>query len=447
MDPATWSWLTCTWLIQTSIGGIVGNRIDAGAMEVWTQGWQAFSERMRGDYRAPVNQDLAVAVHRSFLLAQLSLIHYCLNEFTGGTWTEHLPNAPAVMQDYSQADVDQLEKKLKQVKAAIRALDRGNCPPIPVQALEMSEALVQADRAAIEESQQRLRAELPALFEPSDPEAYRLRAVAPDTGLLERVSAYFAFQLKTNPSLRGLFQNQLLVQINERLQGLSVQSIELSEIEGSLKQIAIQLPDVLAGLNNLRIAVEGLGKSADEVERLVDNRTSDLITMSIFHSHELAEIKRMVSDLSKQSGGQVPTIVSNAVLNYRYHVFLSHHRKGSVARWVRNHFFPLLEEKLTDYMGDVEIYHDRSEGVGDWPIDVKEALDSSHYMISVWSPSYFNSDWCLSEFHSIKERERYLGLAADSNRLGKGLCYPIVFCDGENFPEEVKLTERKDLST
>ncbi len=312
MDPVTWSWLTCAWLIQTSVGGIVGNRLDAGAMDVWAQGWQAFNQKLRGDYRAPINQDLAVAVHRAFLLAQLSLIYDCLDEFTGGTWTEHLPSEPSVMPGFARADVEQLGGKWKRVKAQIRALEKGKCPPISMHALEMSEALIGSDRTTTEKTQQRLRSELPALFEASDPEGYRVRAIAQNTGLLERVSAFFAFELKTNPTLRGLFQNQLLTQINERLQSLSAQPIALDEIEGRLKQLADQLPDVLASIDNLEIAVQELGKSVNEVGWLVANRTDDLIALAISHSDDLAELKRLVLDLSRQLQQQSSAVVIDA---------------------------------------------------------------------------------------------------------------------------------------
>ncbi len=299
MDPATWSWLTCAWLIETSVAGILGNRLDARATDVWAQGWQAFDQKLRGGGRAVINHDLAVAVHRAFLLAQRSLVSDCLGEFTGGTWTELGINAPVALPGYKISDIEWLQGKLRQVKADIQKLEKGNFENIPTQALVASERLFQADQElGDEETKRSLRAQLATtVFEQTAPVAYRERATAERTGLFERLSAFFAFELKTNPSVQGLFQDQLLVQINEQLIGLSAQPLVLDELEKALKEVAKDLPAVLASIDNLELAIQDLGKSVDEVGWLVAQRTDELIRVAITHTDDLAQIKLLLADV------------------------------------------------------------------------------------------------------------------------------------------------------
>lgn len=297
MDPATWSWLTCTWLIQTSVGGILGNRVDAKATDIWTQGRQAFTQKLRGDYPTAGNQDLEIAVYRAFLLAQRSLLCDCLAEFTGGSWTE-LGLTPSVLSGYDGQDVDWLKTRLKQIKADIQRLQKGDYSEVPSRALDTSVELLLVDGGlAAAGAVNMLRDELENKVLVGEPNSYRVRATAEGAGLFERVAAFFAFELKTNAKVQSLFQNQLLVQINQRLVGLSLQTVELAGIETQLKAFTQQLPD---SLNNLEIAVADLGKGVDEVGWLVASRTDDLISLANSHADDLVELKRLVSDLFRQ---------------------------------------------------------------------------------------------------------------------------------------------------
>lgn len=319
MDPATWSWLTCAWLIETSIGGILGNRLDAKATDVWGQGWQAFTQKMRGDYPTAINQDLEVAAHRAFLLAQRSLVCDCLAEFTGGSWTEPGMNQSivradyAVLPGYSEQDVSWLQTQLTQIKTELKKLQKGDCSAIPSRALDTSMALLLTDRGmASKDAESLLRDGLAKnVLAGATPDSYRVRATAEGTGLFERIAAFFAFELKTNVKVQSLFQNQLLVQINRQLEGLSAEPVALDEIEGLLKAFAEQLPEVLASLDNLEIAVKDLGKSVDEVGWLVASRTDYLIGLAISYADDLAELKRLVSDCLRQLQQQLstPTVV------------------------------------------------------------------------------------------------------------------------------------------
>lgn len=75
-----------------------------------------------------------------------------------------------------------------------------------------------------------------------------------------------------------------------------------------------------------------------------------------------------------------------------------------------------------------------------WPARLKDGLRHSRCMISVWSPSYFNSAWCMSEWRSFRKREDAIGLKSH------GLIAPMRFGDGEFFPEEARSVQWTDVA-
>jgi hypothetical protein len=131
--------------------------------------------------------------------------------------------------------------------------------------------------------------------------------------------------------------------------------------------------------------------------------------------------------------------------DYIYDVFLSYRRRPPVFDWVHNHFLPMLKEWLPLFMPyEPLIFIDEQPEIDtEWSDDLRSALKMSRCLLSIWAPDYFRSPWCLAELHSIRERERLLGLRTSQNPFG--LIYPVVFCDGENFPSEFQRFPRKDL--
>jgi TIR domain len=132
--------------------------------------------------------------------------------------------------------------------------------------------------------------------------------------------------------------------------------------------------------------------------------------------------------------------------DYVNDVFLSYTSKDPVGSWVRNHFAPLLESWLYTYSGrDPKLFLDRNMEVGvQWPEALRDNLLRSRCLVAVWSPPYFlQSRWCMAEWRSMREREDVLGLGRGIDR---GLIYPVIFADGELFPEDARQTQARDLS-
>ncbi|MEU5259712.1 TIR domain-containing protein [Amycolatopsis sp. NPDC021455] len=126
---------------------------------------------------------------------------------------------------------------------------------------------------------------------------------------------------------------------------------------------------------------------------------------------------------------------------YQYDVFLSYRRSGpgNVARWVQQHFHRMLEDCLADQVGRTAVYIDtRAETGVHWPTALQQALARSKMLISVWSPPYFTSPWCLAELGTMAAREHALGGVTQ-------LVYPLIYSDGETFPEEAKQRQGRPM--
>lgn len=133
-------------------------------------------------------------------------------------------------------------------------------------------------------------------------------------------------------------------------------------------------------------------------------------------------------------------------MSYSYDVFLSYPRKGFSGEWVRNHFYDLLVGYLNDELAhEPRVYYDAQQPVGvDWPEHLREALLTSKVLVAVWSPPYFRSDWCVAEWHSMRQRQ--IQLHHENPGVAHRLVFPVVFNDGQTFPAEAQATQWADLS-
>jgi hypothetical protein len=127
------------------------------------------------------------------------------------------------------------------------------------------------------------------------------------------------------------------------------------------------------------------------------------------------------------------------VSDYEFDVFVSYRRKGNPLHWVRNHFFPRLRDCLDDHLEkEPNLFIDEQMEIGSiWPDRLEDALSRTKILVSVYSPQYFRSRWCLAEWQSMADREKLLG--------HKGLIYPVLFSDSENFPSFARERVWRDL--
>lgn len=132
---------------------------------------------------------------------------------------------------------------------------------------------------------------------------------------------------------------------------------------------------------------------------------------------------------------------------YLYDVFVSYRHNPPVLTWMKNHFYPLLEQRLPDCMPvdhETSIFIDWDiEKGASWPQKLSGALRRSRCLLCVWSADYFRSRWCMAEWRTMRERERLAGFRTEQN--SQGLIYPVIFSDGEHFPAEAQAIQYRDL--
>jgi|HubBroStandDraft_1064217.scaffolds.fasta_scaffold21175_2 hypothetical protein len=131
-----------------------------------------------------------------------------------------------------------------------------------------------------------------------------------------------------------------------------------------------------------------------------------------------------------------------AASDYAYDVFFSYRRHDLTldwTRWVQARLKYWLTQELA--VPEAQVFMD--EGcieIGDrWPERLKDGIRLSRCMVAVWSPLYFQSSWCISEWESFRQRERQLNLQSH------GLIAPMRFHDGEHFPEEARNIQCLDV--
>ena len=128
--------------------------------------------------------------------------------------------------------------------------------------------------------------------------------------------------------------------------------------------------------------------------------------------------------------------------DYKYDVFFSYKRHGLTLDWTRE-VHKRLQFWLTQEIGreSTLFVDEESIEIGDrWPAKLKEGLRLSRCMVAVFSPSYFQSNWCLSEWTSFREREKRL------NMRSHGLIAPMRFHDKDHFPEDAQNVEWADVA-
>jgi len=134
---------------------------------------------------------------------------------------------------------------------------------------------------------------------------------------------------------------------------------------------------------------------------------------------------------------------------YKYDVFISYPNRPPVVDWVKNHLYPLLAQWLpqcTPVEWEPRIFVDfESIDTGaEWPATIRQAIKRSRCLVPVFCVPYFRSRWCCSELDTMRRREGHLQLRTEANP--RGLIYPVVFWDGDSFPEYAKTIQQRNLS-
>jgi TIR domain len=134
---------------------------------------------------------------------------------------------------------------------------------------------------------------------------------------------------------------------------------------------------------------------------------------------------------------------------YVYDIFVSYKRepksKRLVSPWLRG-VLDRVEFYLRQDLGgrDVRIFFDEDsiEVGSEWPSEIKDALLATRCLLPIWSPEYFQSKWCMTEWGSFVARQRQL---KRTDGVTRRLIFPLTYHDGQWFPPQAKSTQQFDL--
>jgi hypothetical protein len=131
---------------------------------------------------------------------------------------------------------------------------------------------------------------------------------------------------------------------------------------------------------------------------------------------------------------------------YQHDVFLSYLHVRPSGTWVHEHFLPYFTFQLGNALNQsAEIFVDRT-GIHlgqKWPIRLKQALAHSRCLVGIWTPLYFQSEWCQNECAIIRHREEQLGYGRGAN--SEGLLVGVKVNDGNYFPTFAKNSQFDDF--
>lgn len=132
-------------------------------------------------------------------------------------------------------------------------------------------------------------------------------------------------------------------------------------------------------------------------------------------------------------------------MSYLHDIFISYRRNTETVTWIQEHFEPLLQQHLSNILGDPPIiYTDAKVQEGDlWPVEIGLALASSRILLCLWSGSYLNSKWCSLELAHMLAREKGEGRRTPQKPSGMVL-FAIVH-DGDKIPPELQAVQRIDI--
>jgi hypothetical protein len=127
-------------------------------------------------------------------------------------------------------------------------------------------------------------------------------------------------------------------------------------------------------------------------------------------------------------------------VSYQYDVFFSYKRDPESNAWHQR-----VKDKLIHWLkldlnqAEVTVFFDTEDiKTGQrWRSKLEAALKASRCAVCIWSPLYFKSKWCVSEWTTFEKRGEAHGL---------DLVVPARYHDGEYYPRPAKDRQSIDFS-
>lgn len=220
------------------------------------------------------------------------------------------------------------------------------------------------------------------------------------------------------------------------------QAVERLVLPDELRVRLTQLLSIKSPDFNAMVKAAGLDPARDfrgADLRGVDFTDADLTGFD-FSGADLSGAK----GLAARESGKIQALSSSETLSkepsgYKYDIFLSYHRGTVSDDWV-NRLVEILTSYVSSYLGrEVVIFFDREDVLSSTSTHaaLADALRKSRCMVCLWSPRYFSSDWCITEWETFLRREE---------EVNQKLIIPARIHGGEHFPVRAKEIQMADFS-
>lgn len=127
-------------------------------------------------------------------------------------------------------------------------------------------------------------------------------------------------------------------------------------------------------------------------------------------------------------------------MSYRYDAFFSYKRASESNDWHKKVLDTLVHWLKQELRRDsVRIFIDTEDirAGSRWRSQLVDSLRTSKCVVCIWSPLYFESRWCRSEWQSFVKRGQL---------YNRNLVLPASYHDGQSFPSEARQTQCPDFS-
>jgi hypothetical protein len=215
--------VTVEALVGSAIGGIVGNRIDAGFV--------ALCEGTIGTLKrkdAIVNGTLEQAVRKSLLLAQMSIAQDCLETLVANDSVRSYRSVEVYIQFPNE--IAWLKKSLTAWQGELKG---GAAVSGELGNLAEVEMLLGGVGSSADGVMGLVRDRLWSSIPADAPQIYVTRSKQATDGLFDRLGMCFAAEMQQNSAVREIFETQILVQISSGLkeQSLMIQDVTIVAVE------------------------------------------------------------------------------------------------------------------------------------------------------------------------------------------------------------------------
>jgi len=234
-------------VLGDTVKAIIGNRTDS----LLVDSLGALAKNFENTEKRLINHDLQKAVTRSFYLAKISICKECTDRERGNT------NA-----------IEWLKSTIKETENAIRKIDRNDYTFLPIDDVDDIRLLLATEKTSMN-YQEKI-----ANFAIEEKCNSRLYNKLVESSFYQRVCGFFAFEIKHDSVVNNIFESQLLVNIDTKINDIT--NILSSKGESFLPELTNIENEIAEGNKNILEIHELLLKSFVDISDKIEGMDKKL---------------------------------------------------------------------------------------------------------------------------------------------------------------------------